>query len=117
MGRKKNGLKDAETLRQEIAFWVKEEPVSAGAWDMFVLCTLKDLQKDYAITMECLEGLEKEQFDFVCDAIEDVVYHFQKIEMVELIERLYTKFYGEDQDTELYRTDISGLRNCIKAKQ
>lgn len=105
-----------DSITQEIAVWIKQEEEGGGAWSMFVLHTLKDLKRDYRITMEYLSAISKEQFDFVCDAIEEVVYHFQKEEMVDLIEALYAKFYGEEKNTELYRENIAGLRNCIRKK-
>ena len=103
-----------EMLNNEIAGWVKDDKVSPGAWDMFYSITLKKLKKNYDITMQYLTQITKEQFDFVCDAIDEVVYSFQKIEMVELIESLFHKFYGQSTDTEFYKNNIKGLRDCIK---
>ncbi len=84
---------------------------------MFVLDTLKKMQKDYDITMQYLSQISKEQFDFVCDAIDEVVFCFQKAEMVDLIESLYYKFYGASTDTDSYREAIAGLRDCIKGQK
>ena len=105
-----------ESMNNEISLWVEQDKESNGAWNMFTLFTLKDLQRDYDITMQYLSQITKEHFDFVCEAIDEVVYHFQRMEMVELIEALYHKFYGENCDTEFYCENIKGLRNCIKNK-
>ena len=113
---RKNEPITVASLNQEIATWIEQDQESNGAWNMFMLVTLKKLQRDYDTTMQYLSQISKEQFDFVCEGIEEVVYHFQKIEMVELLESLYHKFYGESTDTEFYRDNIEGLRNCIKNK-
>lgn len=111
---KKNEQITVELLNNEIAGWVKDDNVSPGAWDMFYSVTLKKLKNNYDITMQYLTQITKEQYDFVCDAIDEVVYHFQKIEMVELIENLYYKFYGQSTNTEFYNDNIKGLKDCIK---
>ena len=104
----------AEALRREIADLVLHDHEDEGAWCTFTFSTLKDMQLDYDVTMEYLSTVTKEQYDFVCEAIEEVVYHFQKLEMVELLETLYDRFYGHDRDTAFYRDNIKPLRDCIK---
>ena len=116
MSRKKNNSVTVEILNSEVAAWVEQDQESPGAWNMFLLATVKKMKNDYDVTMQYFSQISKEQFDFVCEGIEEVVYHFQKIAMVELIESLYHKFYGESEDTEFYRDNIAGLRNCIKNK-
>lgn len=113
---RKNEPITVESLNKEISTWVEDDKEGNGAWNMFTLFTLKDMQRDYDITMQYLSQMPKEHFDFVCEAIEEVVYHFQRMEMVELIETLYHKFYGDGCDTEFYCDNIKGLRNCIKSK-
>ena len=116
MSRKKNDSVSVEILNSEIADWVEQDQESPGAWDMFLMVTVKKMKSDYSVTMQYLSQISKEQFDFVCEGIEEVVYHFQRIEMVELIESQYHKFYGENKDTEFYHDNIEGLRNCIKGE-
>lgn len=105
-----------ESLNKEISNWIEQDRESNGAWNMFTLVTLKELKQDYSVTMQYLSQMTKAHFDFVCEAIEEVVYHFQRIEMVDLLESLYHKFYGEGCDTDFYRDNIMGLRNCIRRK-
>lgn len=114
MSRKKNDSLSVEVLNREIANWVEQDPVSPGAWDMFFTVTIKKMKSDYDVTMQYLSQISKEQFDFVCEGIEEVVHHFQKLEMVELIESQYHNFYGESKDTEFYHNNIECLKNCIK---
>ena len=116
MNNKNRNIITSESLSEQIEKLVAEDKESPGAWNYFILCTIKDLKHDYDVTTKYLSNINKEQFDFVCEGIEEVVYHFQKIEMVELVESLYHKFYGESTDTEFYRDNIEGLRNCIKNK-
>ena len=111
---RKNESVTVVSLNQEIETWIEQDQESPGAWSMFMLVTLKKLQQDYEITMQYLTQISKEQFDFVCPVIDEIVYSFQKMEMVELIENLYHKFYGASKDTEIYCDSIEGLRNCIK---
>ena len=61
--------------------------------------------------MQYLAGIAKERFDYICEAIDEVVYYFQRIEM---IESLYTKFYGNDSNNDFYHNNIECLRNYIK---
>ena len=103
-----------EMLREEAANWVVQDGENPGAWSMFVLEILQKMKWDYNITMQYLLQISKEQFDFVCEAIDEVVYSFQRSEMVDLIETLYHKFCGESTETDLYRDTIAGLRDCIK---
>lgn len=117
MPRTKNEPVTVASLKQEIAVWVAQNRESPGAWSMFILDTLQKMKKDYDITMQYLSQISKEQFDFVCEAIDEVVYSFQRSEMVDLIESLYHKFYGESTETDLYRDTIAGLRDCIKGQQ
>lgn len=114
MSKKKNNSITVAVLNEEIATWVAQDQGNPGAWSMFTLVTLKKMQQDYDITMQYLSQISKEQFDFVCEGIEEVVFCFQKVEMVELIESLYHKFYGESKDTDFYHNNIEGLYNCIK---
>ena len=114
MSRKKNDSLSVEVLNREIADWVEQDSESPGAWDMFLLVTVKKMKSDYGVTMQYLSQISKEQFDFVCEGIEEIVHHFQKLEMVELIESQYHKFYGDRKDTEFYRDNIEGLRNGIQ---
>lgn len=114
MAAKKNKPITVDSLNKEIANWVEQDQKNPGAWNMFSLVTLKEMQRDYDITMQYLSQITKEQYDFVCSAIEEVVYHFQKMEMVDLIESLYHKFYGESCDTEFYCDYIKELHNCIR---
>ena len=117
MTKKKSETVTAAELRAQIADLVAHDHEGEGSWSTFTLSTLKDLQLDYAVTMEYFSTITKEQYDFICEGIEDVVYHFQRIEMVELLEALYAKFYGCDRDTELYRYSIEPLRGCIKSRE
>lgn len=112
----KNEPITANSLREEVENWVNQDKENPGAWDMFTVHTLKKLQQNYDETMKYLSQITKSQFDFICEAIDEVVYHFQRIEMVELIENLYHKFYGNDTDTDFYRDNIKVLRDCIKNK-
>ena len=114
MSTNKSETVTVESLNSEISTWVEQDRDNPGAWSMFVLHTLKKMQRDYNVTMEYLAQVTKEQFDFVCEAIEEVVYHFQRIEMVDLIEARYREFYGEEYGTVLYIESISALRGCIK---
>ena len=114
MSTKKSETVTVESLNSEISTWVEHDRDNPGAWNMFVLHTLKKMQRDYNVTMDYLAQITKEQFDFVCEAIEEVVYHFQRIEMVDLIEARYREFYGDDYGTELYTHSISSLSGCIK---
>ena len=116
MSSKTNKTINVESLSKEIATWVEQDKENPGAWNMFTLVTLKRLKSDYEITMQYFSQITKEQFNFVIEAIEDIVYHFQRIEMVELVEKLYCDFYGENKNTNFYRDNIEGLRNCIKNK-
>ena len=75
-----------EMLREEAANWVVQDGENPGAWSMFVLETLQKMKWDYNITMQYLLQISKEQFDFVCEAIDEVVYSFQRSEMVDLID-------------------------------
>ncbi len=104
----------ASFLDKEVSAWVEQDSKSNGAWNMFVVHTLKKMKLDYDVTMQYLANIKKEQFDFICEAIDEVVYHFQKTEMVELIESLYIKFYGEDRNTDFYNDNIKMLRKCVK---
>ena len=104
----------AEAIREQVATWIEQDGDGGGAWNMFTLRTLKDLKRDYSVTMEYLANITKEQFDYVCEAIDEVVYHFQSVEMVELIETLYKQFYGDDKSTALYRENIKDLKSCTK---
>ena len=114
MSTNKIELITVESLDKEVSTWVEQDKNSPGAWSMFILVTMKKLKQDYDTTMQYLAQITKEQFDFVCEAIEEVVYHFQRIEMVDLIEARYREFYGDDYGTELYTHSISSLRGCIK---
>ena len=106
----------AASISREVANWIEQDSNGGGAWSMFTLCTLKNMKLNFDVTMDYLSCITKEQFDYVCEAIDEVVYHFQKIEMVTLIEALYVKFYGKDENTVFYRDNIAGLRHCIKEK-
>ena len=114
MSQKKNNPVSAESLKSEIANWIDQDAEGGGAWSMFTLYTIKDMQKDFDVTMQYLADISKKQFDYICEAIDEVVYHYQRIEMVELIESLYEKFYGNDRDNDFYHNNIECLRNCIK---
>ena len=105
----------AAYLNEQIGKLVEEDNTNPGAWNYFVLCTTTDLKQDYNVTMEYLSEISKEQFDFICEGMEEVVYHFQKTEMVDLIENLYHKFYM-DKETNFYKNNVAPLRNCIKNK-
>ena len=74
----------------------------------------KKLQRDYDTTMQYLSQISKEQFDFIGPVLDEIVYPFQKLEMVELLENLYRQFYGESKDTEFYQDSIEGLRGGLK---
>ncbi len=113
---RKNEPITVASLNQEIATWIEQDQESNGAWSMFTLVTLKKLQRDYDTTMQYLSQISKEQFDFIGPVLDEIVYPFQKFEMVELLENLYRKFYGESTETEFYRDSIEGLCNCIKTK-
>jgi hypothetical protein len=39
---------------------------------------------------------------------------FQSKKLIELIEAQYRSFYGDNTDSDLYRDNIKGLRDCIK---
>lgn len=114
MSRRKNDPMTAQSIRDEVTTWIKQDCLGGGAWSMFVMHTIKDMKKDYNTTMQYLSEMTKDHFDYVCEAIEEVVYHFQRMEMVKLIEDLYVKFYGDDKNTDFYHDNIEGLRNCIK---
>ena len=114
MSRKKNDLVIAESIKVEIANWIDQDTEGDGAWSMFTLYTIKDMKKDYNVTMQYLADISKKQFDYICEAIDEVVYHYQRIEMVELIESLYTKFYGNDRNNDFYHNNIECLRNFIR---
>lgn len=116
MSRNKNESITMYTLNQEISEWIKQDHENPGAWSMFTLITLKKLKQDYDITMQYLAQISKEQFDFISPIFDEIVFYFQRLEMVELIKNLYNKFYGENKDTELYHDSIEGLDNCIKNK-
>ena len=108
---RKRKIISAESLYQEIEALVKEDMESPGAWNMFTQSTIKDLKFDYDITMTYLASMTKEHFDFVCEAIDEVIYYFQKPEMVDLIENLFRKFYGSNTDCDFYRDNIAILHN------
>ena len=114
MSKKKNDPVTAESLKTEIANWIAQDVEGDGAWSMFTLYTIEDMKKDYDVTMQYLADISKMQFDYICEAIDEVVYHYQRIEMVELIESLYEKFYGNDRDNDFYHNNIERLKNCIK---
>lgn len=114
MSKKKNDLVTAESLKTEIDNWIDQDAEGGGAWSMFTLYTIKDMKKDYNVTMRYLADISKKQFDYICEAIDEVVYHYQRVEMVELIESLYEKFYGNDRNNDFYHNNIECLRNCIK---
>ena len=114
MSTRKNETITSDVLTKEIANWVEQDSENPGAWNMFILVTLKKLKYDYNVTMQYLSQITKDQFDFICEAFDEVVHHFQKIEMIEHIESLYQNFYGNDKDTDLYRENIAILRACIK---
>ncbi|MBR7095670.1 MAG: hypothetical protein IKC73_05585, partial [Clostridia bacterium] len=116
MSSKKNDPIMAEYLKEEIGNLVEQDTKSPGAWNIFILSTVKKLQYDYDETMKYLSQITKAQFEFVCEVIDEVVYHFQREEMVDLIKELYHKFFGESTDTAFYRDNIEGLRNCIKTE-
>ena len=103
-----------DSLFNEIALWAEQDNENPGAWNMFMLQTLPKLKADFTITMQYLSSIDKIQFDFISDIIEELVYHFQKNEMLDMIEALYKKFYGDNKDTYLYRENIKNLKNCIK---
>lgn len=79
-----------------------------------MISTVKKMKMSYDATMQYLKDITKEHFDFIIEGIENVVYHFGRAEMVELIEALYVKFYGDDTDTELYRDNIEPLRAVLR---
>ncbi len=114
MSRNKMEPVTAESIKAEIANWIVQDAEGGGAWSMFTLYTIKDMKKDYDVTMQYLADISKKQFDYICEAIDEVVYHYQRIEMVELIESLYTKFYGNERNSDFYHNNIECLRNCIK---
>ncbi|MBQ7307434.1 MAG: hypothetical protein IJW82_02800, partial [Clostridia bacterium] len=66
------------------------------------------------ITMQYFNQITKEQFEFVGDVFDLIVYPFQKIEMVELLENLYLKFYDNNINTDFYNDNIKNLKQCIK---
>lgn len=47
MSRKKNDSLSVEVLNREIADWVEQDSESPGAWDMFLLATVKKMKSDY----------------------------------------------------------------------
>ena len=114
MSRRKNSTVTVESIRRDVGAWVVQDGEGDGAWNMFILHTVKDMMQDYAVTFQYLSQITKEQFDFVCEAMDEVVFHFQKIELALLMEELYRKFYGENTQTDFYRDNIQGLRSCIK---
>ena len=114
MSKNKSKIITAESLREEITTLIKQDQESDGAWNTFMLYTIKDMMQDYDVMVQYLCDITKEQFDFICEAIDEVVYHFQKPELIGIIENLYHKFYGDDKSTAFFRDNIEGLRNCIK---
>ncbi len=114
MSRKRTEPITAESIRNEISVWIADDGKSGGAWDMYVISTVKNMKKSYDVTMQYLKDVTKEHFDFIIEGIEEVVHHFGRIEMVELIESLYAKFYGDDKGTDLYRENVEPLRAVIK---
>ena len=106
----------AHTIEEEVKQALAEEEIggSAGAWDQFTLVTLPHLCTDLDVTMQYFRSISKEQFDYVCDMADEIVYKLQSTELCELIESLYHKFYGNDLDTEMYRQNISNLKHVLR---
>lgn len=103
----------SQSLFDEISRCIREENTVGGGWDWFTTATIPKLCQSYEITMQYFSKITKEHFDFVCEGIEEVVYHFQSLELVEKIEAAYASFYGKDTSTDMYRENIAGLRLCL----
>lgn len=76
MSKNKSKIITAESLREEITTLIKQDQESDGAWNTFMLYTIKDMMQDYDVMVQYLCDITKEQFDFICEAIDEVVYHF-----------------------------------------
>jgi hypothetical protein len=72
MSRRKNSPVTVESIRRDVAAWVVQDGEGDGAWNMFILHTVKDMMQDYAVTFQYLSQITKEQFDFVCEAMDEV---------------------------------------------
>ncbi|MBO5897884.1 MAG: hypothetical protein J6R04_02620 [Clostridia bacterium] len=72
------------------------------------------LHSSKEVTLAFFKQMDKIEFDALVEFFEDAVTKFQSKEMVETIESLYARFYGQDVQSEIYLQSIVGLRACIK---
>jgi hypothetical protein len=73
-----------------------------------------DLLKNEECTVSFIEQMNKEEFNAISDFFMQIADRFQSKKLIELIEAQYRSFYGDNTDSDLYRDNIKGLRDCIK---
>lgn len=91
---------------------MQDEHEDSGEWAYVMLEPY--LMKDCTVTTDFLKQMDKTEFDAIAYCFSEIVYKFQSVKMIEIIETLYLQFYGNDKTTEFYHDNIEGLRNCIK---
>lgn len=71
------------------------------------------LLKNEEVTTEFLKQSSKDEYDAIAYLFYDIVYKFQSLSLIDLIESLYSKFHGEN-DSEFYNEYVDNLQKCIK---
>ena len=69
-----------------------------------------DLLADATVTLAFFRTLGRKEFEALGPYYEDVMQKWKDSALVNLLEDLYSIYYGENRDTEFYREFLCGLR-------
>ena len=105
-----------KSLVQEFIIKEKDEMENSTEWAYVMLEPV--LVESLSVTLDYLNQITEEEFNVLGENhwFEHIVGKFKSAEVLDIICLTYHKFYGESTDTEFYRDNIEGLRNCIKNK-
>lgn len=65
-------------------------------------------------TLGFLKGMVKLEFDAIAYLFDEIVYKFNSVEILSVIQNKYAEFYGDNKNTDIYNESIKGLENCIR---
>ena len=108
-----------EQLRELVnMFMIFEQDPNEDSTEWAYACLEPALVECERITLDYLRQISKREFDALGENgyFEDILRRFPSVEILDVIEMRYLDFYGDNKNTDFYRENIAGLRNCIRSK-
>jgi hypothetical protein len=85
--------------------------------DWAYACLEPVICKSSEATTALIEQLDAEEFDAIAPYFRDIIRKFQSPYLVEVIEKLYQAYHGNDTESEYYVLYIKGIRKHLKQNQ